>query len=327
MVLVAVLLLPAPRRAVAWGPQGHRAIAEVAQARLNAKVRAAVQGLLGTGHRLADVALWADELRQAAQSHTGPLLHDPEAQQFNADFPKNADWHFVNLPLGSTAYQDTGPFSGPNDVVHAINRCIAVLESPAATPHFSKLQALRFLAHLVGDVHQPLHVGTGYYTIHGDQPTLVTDPTAALHKLNDRGGNQLCYRRGAHGCAGELHAFWDGELPTLVGSGSTVAKLVAVLKARAADAQWRHAHQADLDDPPGDHHAWAAHWASHSVAQARGVYQGIQLGTVVVKHHAIDSIATTLPDHYGDAQLDRATAQLVGAGVHLAHLLNRLQWK
>jgi len=53
------------------------------------------------------------------------------------------------------------PFVGNADVVHAIGQCIAILEGSATPSDFSKQQAVRWLVHLVGDMHQPLHVTSG----------------------------------------------------------------------------------------------------------------------------------------------------------------------
>ena len=118
--------------------------------------------------------------------HQGPLAKDPEAAQFNHQFPDNGQWHFVNLPLGSAEYTDNGRFSADNDVVQIINQCVKILETPEGQKtRFTKKQALKFLVHLVGDIHQPLHVGTGYYDLSGPTPVLIEDPAKAYRKQND----------------------------------------------------------------------------------------------------------------------------------------------
>jgi hypothetical protein len=70
-----------------------------------------------------------------------------------------------------------------------------VLESPTAQPEeFTKVQALRLLVHFVADIHQPLHCGTGYYSLDGSGAAqLITSPTQAFGKPNDRGGNLLFF--------------------------------------------------------------------------------------------------------------------------------------
>jgi hypothetical protein len=74
---------------------------------------------------------------------------------FNARFPENASWHFVNLPVGFTNYTFDGPFSSPNDIVHALQMAIDVREGKSS--QFTKVQALGIIVHLVGDIYQPLH--------------------------------------------------------------------------------------------------------------------------------------------------------------------------
>ena len=322
--LVALLALVTPA-ALAWGPQGHEAIAIIAQARLNVVARRAVLALLPAGQTMADVATWADAVR-AAQGHEGPLVHDAEARQLNRDFPHNAGWHFVNLPLGLRAYAEDGPFSGPDDVVHAIARCVRALESAHPTPHLGRSQALRFLIHLVGDIHQPLHVGTGYYRITDHRVLLVTDPAAARHTPNDAGGNALCYAGSPTHCLGRLHPLWDGDLVRQVARSPDTMRLVAALRRKTADPAWQRAHAVALSDPDGDHHAWAAQWASASVREARAAYAGIRFGQVVLDHGLLRTIAVTLPPEYAADQLDRVAAQLLAAGIHLAHLLDRIDW-
>src|SRR5713226_7176217 len=173
VLLSVALILALAAQVFSYGGEGHKAIAKAAESLLDVKGRAGVQKVLGSTD-LASVATWPDDLKQAARGR-GPLVDDQEAIKFNHDFPKNGSWHFVNLALGLNAYTDNGPFSDPNDVVHTINRCIRILEG-SSEPNFSKLQALRFLVHLVGDIHQPLHVGTGYFQFDAsDNAILIKD--------------------------------------------------------------------------------------------------------------------------------------------------------
>src|SRR5215469_12510170 len=72
----------------------------------------------------------------------------------------------------------SGPFSSQNDIVHAIRTAIDVLE--ARSSRFTKVQALRIIVHLVGDIHQPLHTVSGYYDVTDlEHPKLISDPGAA----------------------------------------------------------------------------------------------------------------------------------------------------
>jgi len=322
LILSCVLILSVASQGFAYGGEGHRAIAKAAEGFLDMKGRAGVQKVLGSTD-LASIATWPDDLKQAARGK-GPLVNDQEAMKFNHDFPKNGSWHFVNLPLGMQAYTDNGPFSDANDIVHAINGCIKILEGTSTVPNFSKLQALRFLVHLVGDIHQPLHVGTGYFRFDAlDHPTLITDPDAALGMINDVGGNDLFFSSSQ-----ELHAFWDTGLVEKL-SGSDFQQLASFLSSKI-NQSWMNSHPADWKTS-GDYHGWPERWATDSVHAANEVYSGVTFGEATFDtHHRLRSVAINLTPNvqgYASAHMDRETVQMVEASYHLAVLLNSIKWK
>ncbi len=202
ILVLCLLLAPAP--AAAWSSPAHQAVAQAAQDQLTPTARAALAKILqGTDMlspgALAGVAAWPDDVRARAQHGTTPdtwtQADIAEADQFNAHHPSNAQWHFVDLPLGAAGYPATEPsatdplrpFVGNADVVHAIAQCIAILEGTATPSDFSKQQAVRWLVHLVGDMHQPLHVTSGYYNTtlpsFANTPILITDPVKAAKIL------------------------------------------------------------------------------------------------------------------------------------------------
>jgi hypothetical protein len=119
------ILFTAP--AYPWGAEGHQAIGEAARMMLTPKARIEIQKLLGDDE-LASIAVWFDDVRNLAHHHIGPLREEPGAMAFNAKFPENASWHFVNPPVGFTNYFLGGQFSSPNDIVHALRMAIDVLE-------------------------------------------------------------------------------------------------------------------------------------------------------------------------------------------------------
>jgi S1/P1 Nuclease len=295
----------------AWGPEGHQAIASAAQGRLSESARAAVTTLLGPGVGLDDVATWADDVRSAGRGQ-GPLVNDPEAKQLNHDFPDNANWHFVNFPLAAATYDDESEFSGPPDVVHVINACINVLEDRPSSLALTKSQALRFLIHFVGDIHQPLHVGTGYYRCKiAPHATLIVDEIKAHGMCDDRGGNDLVFG------SRKLHSFWDGELVSAVVPSSDPAVLSAHLSELAAG----------VAPTPGDHHQWAEVWASESIHAAAGAYDHIKFGQETLANSHVNTIAITLPPGYKTTQTPVAEQRLTQAAARLADLLNALEWR
>ncbi|HTE87889.1 MAG TPA: S1/P1 nuclease [Terriglobales bacterium] len=313
LVLVILFMFLVGNRAFPWGVEGHQAVGELARGLLTNTARQKINAILSNDD-LAAVSIWADEVRQAGKRHSGPLVHDPETIKFNQDFPNNDKWHFVNLPLAMPEYTDNGDFSSPEDVVHAINSCIDVLENKST--RFTRIQALRMLVHFVGDVHQPLHVGTGYFSFDNkNMAHLIVDPVQARGESDDRGGNDLFYSK-----SGELHAYWDAQLVSKIDKTTDAPTLAAFLKNHVDAVTWKDT---------GDHHQWAEKWASESAHEAQAAYQGIKFGAATfkgVQHPTLDRIQIKLPKAYLAQQSDRATQQLAKAGFHLAELLNNLQW-
>ena len=158
-------LIPTP--ALAWGKTGHRVVAAIADTQLSGLARAHVREILGGAESLDEAANWPDEMRAAP-----------------GDFwQKTATpWHYVTL---NGIVYDHAPKEG--DALEALNHFRAVLTDPKASLSDRQL-ALRFVVHLVGDLHQPLHVG----------------------KCCDRGGNEV--KVTWFGKPTNLHAVWDSQL-------------------------------------------------------------------------------------------------------------------
>jgi nuclease S1 len=155
-----------PMHAWAWGAQGHQVIAILAKAQLNAKASAEVARLLALepGATLESVSTWADEHRN----------------------PASAPWHYVNFPRGSCTFNAQRDCPDGKCVVTAIERQLAILGGHGSDDQ--RLHALKYLVHLVGDVHQPLHAGY----------------------RDDKGGNTYQLRAFMRGS--NLHAVWDSGL-------------------------------------------------------------------------------------------------------------------
>ena len=135
--LVASVFAATVSIAHAWGTEGHRVIALIAQSQLTPKARAEVDRLLAQepGATLASVSTWADEHRN----------------------PSTAPWHYVNFPRGNCVYDEQRDCPDGRCVVSAIKKELAILES--SSPDDKRLTALKYVVHFVGDVHQPLHAG------------------------------------------------------------------------------------------------------------------------------------------------------------------------
>ncbi len=172
-VALATLCLGVPP-AFAWGPRGHRIVAELAAARLTPQAAAGVRRPLAVrGERnLADVANWADHLRDV----------DP------ALYRRTKRLHFVNFHSGDCNYDPPRDCRDGECAVAAIHKYSAILADRAATPQ-ARAEALAFVVHFVGDVHQPLHADYRH----------------------DAGGNdfQVRWRVGKQNRGTNLHRVWD----------------------------------------------------------------------------------------------------------------------
>lgn len=314
-LIALVLVLASAGPAYPWGPEGHRAMALVAEQHLSADARSHVVKILGNDD-LASIATWMDDVRSAF-FHTGPLGSDPEALRFNAKFPGNSQWHYVDLPLGTAAYRLDGAFSNPHDVVHMAEEAVNVLEG-GGDKKITKREALLMLVHFVGDEHQPLHVGNGFFEVGADGSVkLVTDPVTAKELPNDKGGNALFYGPGRFD---ELHAYWDSALVAKIANTDQPAELAKVLESQVAaeGGSW---------SSPGDYHHWPEGWATASLAAANTAYAGITFGAETPDPKGgIKSIKITFPAHYDENCIPLAEKRLSQAAFHLAELLNVIHW-
>ncbi|UGB37590.1 S1/P1 nuclease [Frateuria soli] len=217
VLLAGFLLLP---EAHAWGPDGHRIVAEIAQRHLDPAAEAQVARLLaGHADRLAEVANWADDIQ------------DDPAQQ--ALWKATRSLHYINFRGPDCAYQPPRDCRDGRCVVAGLAHYVAVLGDPGQSVE-ARREALEFVVHFVGDVHQPLHAGY--------RP--------------DKGGNT--YQVRFQGRGSNLHRVWDSGM----------------LRTRGLDwqdyARWLDAGGPAGLPPVAD--APFATWAEESCRLSRDVY-------------------------------------------------------
>jgi hypothetical protein len=199
-IVCATLLSMATPRSLAWGREGHRLTALVAQQYLTAETRAQIAELLH-GESIADIASWADEYRNEA--------------------PGTAPWHFVDIP-GSAASFDRNrdcPVSA-SDAKSPWRDCVTdrilYFEGRLGDTELApkeRAMALKFLVHLIGDIHQPFHA--------------IGDARGGNDiKLTFLGSRQC----GTSSC--NVHEVWDSELIDHQGLSETayVARLMGEIK-------------------------------------------------------------------------------------------------
>lgn len=149
-----------------WGATGHRVTGHIANKYLNKKARKALEELL-KGQSLAMAATWMDEIKS------------------DSTFDYMSDWHWVTIPYGQTYAQTEKNKNG--DIIQTLDRIIAELKSKKLSAE-EQAQRIKILIHLVGDIHQPLHVGG----------------------KNDKGGNDvkvMWFRVDSN-----LHRVWDSDI-------------------------------------------------------------------------------------------------------------------
>ena len=148
--------------AFSWGPTGHRTVGEIAERNLTVIAKKKIKAILGK-ESLAKASTWPDEIKS-----------DPDNYRYTFD------WHYMSWPNDMGQYK---PGQG-GKLIWAIDEQMKVLKNKKSRKE-KKIFALRFLVHLIGDIHQPLHVGNG----------------------KDRGGND-CHVE-FHGEETNLHRLWD----------------------------------------------------------------------------------------------------------------------
>jgi S1/P1 Nuclease len=210
----------------AWGDEGHEVIALIAQSRLDPVARKNVEALLAadpdtlTAPNIADAATWADKFRDSDR---------------NGARQNTRMWHFVDLEL-SAPNLDRACFGHPalpagalasngpaqDCVVDKIEEFAAELANPA-TDRSERIVALKFLLHLVGDLHQPLHASDDH----------------------DRGGNDK--RVSAVGMHAEtLHHYWDTDFVEQLGPNSQQIATTLIAHISATDVRdWALGNAAD----------------------------------------------------------------------------------
>lgn len=270
--LAIALTLGTP--AAAWGNRGHRAIADIAWTQLTPAARHEVAELLAAAPALAtpacpvgsfeDGATWADCVRS----------------KYHDRFAATSTWHYVDVSV-------CHPFQLPADqdghfIVERYRRELAILRD-GDRPVAERLEALLWVEHLVGDLHQPLHVGDA----------------------DDRGGNEANVYPQSGRYPLNLHAEWDRVL--VDDAVRATPGGVAGFATGASDVVGRERERLP------------AEWARESWEIARRVAYG---QSPVSARCAGDQSAIDVGDKYRSAVVPTVEGQLERAGVRLATVLN-----
>lgn len=179
--LALLSLLPTPL--FAWGAKGHSVVAEIAERGLTPSAAAVVRDL-NYNAPLRDIASLPDdwrgeETRKVRTTNTGA-------------------WHYSNIPNDQATFVRERDCKDDNCIVAAIERNVAILRDRKATRE-ARREALVYVVHFVGDIHQPMHAAGGMVK---NEETGQMEP--------DRGGNSVKTRY--LGIETNLHSMWDSML-------------------------------------------------------------------------------------------------------------------
>ncbi len=288
VALLIPLLLLRPIPAKAWGNEGHEIVARIAARHLTPAAQARVAGLLevennpqAVAEALAAAAIWADQVKKDTATES---------------------WHFLDL-----AWQDDRSNikerCANDDCVTARIRLFADqlrANDPDADTRFEDADALRFLVHFVGDVHQPLHAATDA----------------------DRGGNCEAVEGGVVDAA-NVHALWDSALVMRLGADG--ALLAAELDAEIGDMT--EGQRGDFS--AGEVEDWA--WESHRLAMVN-VYKRLNIPKEDAAFpdscndapEEIQQTTVLVDDKYVADMEPVVREQLKKAGLRLARVLNEI---
>jgi hypothetical protein len=330
--------------AAAWGRDGHRAVGAIADKLLkNTNAQKQLSALLLPGETLESIANWADCVKG---TYCGPQT--PEMVEYVAGNPRHSEYHYTDVPFQLEHYHDHGVGTSEVDIVQTLKQCIAVLQGktdPALNPHkFTKRQALIILTHLVGDIHQPLHVGAGFVSKDGKfvvpkthaevDDTLVFDSRGGNNLLLDDEkiqslaaglippGEPVPVKEGVpKSLTKPFHSYWDS---------TTVDYAFRRIQTKSP----QQFAQAAIDGKPhvaaakGDPMTWPYQWADDALVVSKLAHEGVVPGKltpqVSKKGETYYTFALEVPANYPVPSSAIAKTQLIKGGYNLAAVLQAI---
>lgn len=165
MKITTVFLALLSFNALAWGPTGHRAVGQIAERYLRPGVLIKVDKILN-GQSLSKVSTWSDEIKSEPQTYSHTY-----------------NWHYTDWKEEDHNHDET---NSSGKLLTAINEQMAILKNINNSQE-KRAFALKFIVHLVGDLHQPLHVGNGLDQGGNRCKVIFQKKETNLHALWDEG--------------------------------------------------------------------------------------------------------------------------------------------
>jgi S1/P1 Nuclease len=305
LLVSALAFLLAPNPVCAWGCKGHQSIALIAEKHLTPEAKEFVEKLLRenpvdpqTGRYcggpdlglLAAASTWADDIRRQR--------------------PETAPWHYINIPRGAARGPLRGYCGDRDCVTKAIAEQLAILKDGAVEPG-KRAEALRFVIHLVGDLHMPLHASDN----------------------NDLGGNcvPLKYlrrspRENRNTFSPNLHSLWDVTILERDMEGAEPPEYAGYLEEvfGAKMEIWRKAG-IQVDDWAWESHDWAESVAYGDLTPKIPVETPVAVRNCTDANHIGErmlALHVSAGDAYQSAAAPIVEERIAQAGVRLAVMLN-----
>lgn len=330
--------------ALAWGNDGHRAVGAIADKLLKGtNAEKQIAALLQPGESLESIANWADCVKG---TYCGQQT--PEMVAYVNGNPKHGTYHYTDVPFQLPHYHDHGVGTFEEDIVQTLKQAIAVLQGktdPALNPHkFTKRQALMLLAHMTGDIHQPLHVGAAF--VSKDGKFVVPKSHAEIDEtaiFDSRGGNNLLLddqkltelsgklippgepkpvREGVpQSLTKPFHSYWDS---------TTVDYAFRRIRTRTpgqfADAAI--ASKPAIKANSGELATWPYQWADDALLVSKEAYKDVVPGKLVPqtskKGETYYTFTLEVPANYPVPSSQIAKEQLIKGGYKLAEILTAI---
>lgn len=305
LVLVATFLAPS---AWAWGCKGHQVVALIAENYLNPHAREMAMEILASSPVSPDLRRYCGDSGLDAFADSSTWADDERSVERGT-----AGWHFIDIPLG-VSNGDISKYCPTNGcLTSAITTQLAVLKNPEASAK-DRADALRYVIHFIGDLHQPLHT-----TTNNDLGGNCVPVAFEGHDPEETNMESGAYRP-------NLHAVWDTSLIEQFSQAETAQQLATELenKFEPEIPAWESA--------PIDIDGWI--WQSHQIAQSI-VYGRLPVTVSVEAPEEVKSCSADdrvsdrlfkLREQLGSSYDTAADAaiqeQLTKAGVRLADTLN-----
>ncbi len=357
-----------------YGALGHETVGAIADMKLAGTPTGAQVTKLLDGMTLSRASVLADEIKgwdklKSGQPKSVVLKDHPQLQEQlvafweanpptkakGSDAPTHKEFHYTDVPAvdGST-YVKGKLGTEPYDIVQMIPFCVRVLSGAEPETNDRKITkpiALILLAHYVGDIHQPLHVGNAYFSSAGN----LVNPSNGGKSFPDHGGNgfniiladeknsksnakgdsksgaKSSGKKSSKSKGNNLHSFWDTEaveealkqIDTKIESqpkhkGKATDEEVIAWFANTEPTDWKPRAQSKPTD-------WAQAWANDILPMSTQAHERLEFSNVTIKNESASGDATEkkMPDgiSYMDWAGQRTEEELHKAGWRLAAII------